>query len=95
MNEDKNVHSAHALTDRVGPLSQELLLFNFEVQREFPYNRWKLCMMSIPGLSDMTTLRDIPENAPGTCAIYRFCFTEFMCEMLHTFSKDVLRGIKY
>ena len=44
---------------------------------------------------DRLSLRDIPENAAGTCAIYRFCFKEFMRELLHTFSKDVIKGIKY
>ena len=44
---------------------------------------------------DRLSLRDIPENAAGTCAIYRFCFTEFMRELLRTFSKDVIKGIKY
>ena len=43
---------------------------------------------------DRLSLRDIPENAAGTSAIYRFCFTEFMRELLPTFSKDVIKGIK-
>ena len=62
----------------MGPLSQELLLVNYEVEREFPYRIWKLDMMGIPNMK---------KNSPGTFAMYHFCFTEFMREILHTFSK--------
>ena len=39
---------------RVGPLFQERLSVNFEVKREFPYHMWKLDMMGIPDVSNMT-----------------------------------------
>ena len=43
---------------------------------------------------DCLSLRNVHENAARICVIYRFCFVEFMRKMIHTFSKDVLKGIK-
>ena len=38
--------------------------------------------------------REIPKNATGTSAIYRFCFKKFMREMLRSLSKKVVNYTK-